>query len=222
MEVLLTLIAPEAIVVEAGANIGSHTIPLARKVGPRGRVIAYEPQPLLFQILNDNIALNEVSNVEARSSAVGAEQSMGFIDPPDYSVPGNFGGVEVTSQGTTVPIVSIDDELGETPVHLIKLDIEGMEGAALDGASRVISRDKPLIYLENNRRSSSAHLIRQVFDLGYCAFWHLPPMFNPNNYFNEKRDFFPSTISANMLCVPNHWNIDKSGSIQDPENHPFK
>ncbi|MEM9046473.1 MAG: FkbM family methyltransferase [Pseudomonadota bacterium] len=221
LEFLLNLVAPEATVVEAGANIGSHTIPLAGKIGPGGRIIAFEPQPLLFQILNDNLELNDVSNVETRASAVGAVQSKGFIDLPDYSVPGNFGGVEVSSQGVTVPIVSIDDELGETPVHLIKLDIEGMEGAALAGASRVISRYKPLLYLENNHRDLSANLIRQVFDLGYCAFWHLPLMFNPDNYFNEERDFFPGIISTNMLCVPNHWKIDRSGSIQDPEDHPF-
>ncbi|MEM7399847.1 MAG: FkbM family methyltransferase, partial [Pseudomonadota bacterium] len=55
VQALLHLIEPGETVVEAGANIGSHTVPLARKIGPRGRVIAFEPQSLPFQILTDNL-----------------------------------------------------------------------------------------------------------------------------------------------------------------------
>ena len=62
---LAAWLQPGDVVVEAGANIGPVTVPLARAVGPEGRVYAYEPQRLVFQLLCCNLALNELGNVVA-------------------------------------------------------------------------------------------------------------------------------------------------------------
>src|SRR6185295_9733823 len=55
---------PGHTVVEIGANIGSHTVSLSKAVGRAGRVIAIEPQPVIFQTLCANLALNCLLNVE--------------------------------------------------------------------------------------------------------------------------------------------------------------
>ena len=60
-------------VIEAGANMGSLTIPLARFVGESGKVIAFEPQRLIFQILAGNAAINSLTNVYAYNKGVGAK-----------------------------------------------------------------------------------------------------------------------------------------------------
>src|SRR5690606_28828206 len=60
------ILRPGGVVVEAGANIGAHTVPLARMVGESGAVVAFEPQRLQFQLLCANLALNGMINVFAR------------------------------------------------------------------------------------------------------------------------------------------------------------
>ncbi len=61
------------IVLEVGAGIGLHTLFLAKKVGPEGRVLAFEPHRLNFQTLCGNMALNSIPNVHCWNMAVGAE-----------------------------------------------------------------------------------------------------------------------------------------------------
>src|SRR4051794_7022915 len=53
------LVGPGQIVIEVGANIGTHTVRLGQLVGPGGAVIAFEPQRVLFYLLCANLALNE-------------------------------------------------------------------------------------------------------------------------------------------------------------------
>ena len=52
------------IAIDVGANIGTHTLWLANKVGAEGFVYAFEPQRLLFQTLCANLALNSIQNVD--------------------------------------------------------------------------------------------------------------------------------------------------------------
>jgi FkbM family methyltransferase len=81
-------------VVEAGANIGAHTVPLARRCAP-GRLHAFEPQQRVFQILCANLALNGVGNVLAYPEACAAEAGVVVLPELDYSRGGNYGGVSV-------------------------------------------------------------------------------------------------------------------------------
>ena len=65
------VLRPGCVVVEAGANIGAHTLALSKIVDPRGAVYAYEPQRPVFQILCGNMALNGRLNVDCRREALG-------------------------------------------------------------------------------------------------------------------------------------------------------
>ena len=64
------LIEPGDVVVDVGADIGALTVPLARAVGPAGRVLAFEPQPTVFQNLCANLALNDLLHVQAFNAAL--------------------------------------------------------------------------------------------------------------------------------------------------------
>ena len=66
------LVEPGQTVVESGANIGAHTVPLARRCAP-GPLYAFEPQQRVFQALCANLALNDITNVVASPDACGAE-----------------------------------------------------------------------------------------------------------------------------------------------------
>src|SRR5216684_8160846 len=104
------VVHPSMTAVEVGANIGVHTIPLARLVGPHGRLVAFEPQRIVFQMLCANVALNALGNVMAHQSAVGREIGSIVVPLVDYSRPGNFGGVSLGSaeDGEVVSMVTVD------------------------------------------------------------------------------------------------------------------
>ena len=69
------------------------------------------------------------------------------------------------------------------------------------GAVRTIRQFRPLLYVENDRQEKSAALIRQLLDLDYRLYWHLPPLFNSQNYFGVAENVFGPIISSNMLGI---------------------
>ena len=71
MELLRQVVRPGNVVLDIGANVGTHTIFLAQTVGPEGAVLAFEPQRMVFQILCANVALNGLPNVYTHHAAVG-------------------------------------------------------------------------------------------------------------------------------------------------------
>ena len=200
---LCRLVAPGDTVVEAGANIGSITVPLARAVGLEGRVIAFEPQRIAFELLCANAVLNELGQIEPRRVAVGAERGdivVPFV-PPETAF--NFGGVVLGDAvtGDRVPIQRIDD-LGLGACRLVMADVEGMEAAAIEGARETIAKHRPILYVENNQKDRSPALIALVQSLDYRLFWHFPPLFNAANFAGVTENVLGPAVSANMLCIP--------------------
>ncbi len=193
-----------ATVLDIGANIGYHTLSLSRFVGPKGRVIAFEPQRLIFQLLCANMALNSVTNVDCRQGAVGGAPGTLLVPPLDYGRDNNFGGLglgERYARGEPVAVIPID-QLQLPACRFIKVDVEGMEIDVLRGAVRTIERFQPALYLENDRREKSPPLIQFLLALDYRLFWHLPPLFNPDNFLAAETNIFPGLLSVNLLCLP--------------------
>ncbi|MBP88912.1 MAG: hypothetical protein CMJ64_19725 [Planctomycetaceae bacterium] len=190
------------IVVEAGGNIGAHTVALAKLVGQQGRVYTFEPQRIVFQALCANIALNSLSNVEAQNVAVGAAPAE--IVVPDLSPDNetNFGGLGLGEYetGEKRAVITLDS-LGLDRCRLLKIDVEGMELGVLQGAGQLIRECQPIMYIENDREDRSAALIEHIGGLGYRMFWHSPPMYREGNYFGNEKNAFGRIVSVNMLCV---------------------
>lgn len=208
-EAFRQLMRPGWTVLELGANIGAHTVCIAKLVGPQGKVIAFEPQRIVFQTLCANTALNDLQNVDCRQQAVGKQSGTVIMPHMDYNKEFNFAGISVgmTSEGEVVSLTTID-ELELKACHFIKMDIEGMEEEAILGACETIRRFKPFLYLENDRTDKSDSLIRTINELGYRMYWHVPPLFNPSNFAGNSNNVFGRTISKNMLCV--HRSIQHS------------
>ncbi len=224
--VFLQLCRPGDCVIEAGSNIGVHTVPMAKAVGAQGRVFAFEPQRVVFQTLCANLALNSLTNVESHWAAVGNEAGEVRIPEIDYTRPGNFGGLAVDGfdEGRQVPQIALDDYLDLPHLRFIKVDVEGMEDKVLRGAEKTIATHRPYLYLENDRVEKSEALIRQVMDMGYKPYWHLPRLFEPNNFFGNEENLFGRIISVNMFCVPEELSPDLTGfqPVDDPTEHPMK
>ena len=197
------LLKPGAVIVEAGANIGAHTIPLARIAGPNGAVLAFEPERFSFQTLCANVALNQCTNVWAFQQAVAASNGMIPVPAVDPTVPNNFGGVTLLSKtGADIVPMRTVDSLQLAACTMLKADVEGMEIDVLRGAQQTIAQLRPLIYIENDREDKSAEMIDALLKLNYELYWHLPGLFNPDNFAGDPENVFGSTLSINMLCFP--------------------
>jgi FkbM family methyltransferase len=139
--------------IDVGANIGVHTIRLAKLVGPSGSVIALEPDGQIARRLRANIALNDLSNVQVHEAAASDKAGDGVVlhrpDPQDSNkgraslLPHSY----LTGSKNSVSTTTIDD-VADGPVALIKIDVEGFEGAVVAGAARTIETSEPSIIFE--------------------------------------------------------------------------
>ncbi|MBM3559525.1 MAG: FkbM family methyltransferase [Alphaproteobacteria bacterium] len=146
------LVEPGGTAVEVGSHVGALTVPLAKRVGSRGRVVALKPQRILFHMLCGNLALNQLAQVDARQAAAGRRNGTMRVRPGDYlrGASANMMPLSARDSGETVPLVTIDSL--ELPVcHFIKINADGMESDVVAGAEDTIYRDRPFLYVENER-----------------------------------------------------------------------
>lgn len=227
-ETLSKLLLPGKDVVEIGANIGCHSIPLAKLVDQLGgRLLAVEPQPFIFQNLCANFALNGLNNVRAENVACGDVSAWVSFSPPSYHTENNFGGIsmrEDDSGNIKVRCMPLDELIpGDFDVGLLKIDVEGFELKVLMGASETITRCRPFIYVENDRLEKSKPLIEYLWSIDYLLWWDAPVLFNENNYFGVKENIYANVASFNMLCLPREWNVTlpTGTQVQDSLEHPL-
>jgi FkbM family methyltransferase len=138
-------VVPGTVVIDVGAHIGTHTVPIARLVGPWGRVYAFEPQRKIFRELHHNLALNGATNAVALRYAVGSGDTR--IIEMNPATPGNEGGTGVGAGGDRAELRTLDS-FGFERVSLIKIDVEHFENAVIDGAIDTIRRNRPTILIE--------------------------------------------------------------------------
>ena len=133
--------------VDAGANVGNHAIPFSFW---SDLVISLEPMPQNFALLRQNIESNGIANVLPMAVGVGsAPNLMGAkLGGTGQNCQWILRPLEETSEWV-LPVLRIDDIVPEwAKVRVLKMDVEGMEEAALVGASETIARCKPEIFLE--------------------------------------------------------------------------
>jgi len=227
IQFLLQILGEHGLVVEAGSNMGIHTTPMARHLAKQNRrLLAFEPQQFVYRQLCANLALNGLNNVTAWPYACGAQTGKVALVEPNYSQPGNFGGVaiaEAGSSGFQVPCVRIDDLVENQDVALLKIDVEGSELKVLKGASALLNRSRPAIYLENDRPANSAALIEWLWAAEYQLFWHVTELFNAENYFNVPKNDYPGLVSVNMVGIPKETAVDAPDlvPVEDSHWHPL-
>jgi FkbM family methyltransferase len=147
------LVRPGDRCVDVGANVGVHTVRLARLVGADGEVIAIEPDPDVVQRTNRNIALNGLSNVRVISAAASERAGeMRLYRPSPWDTNRARASLihhpYLTGVETTVPVVTVDDICSGAQVALIKIDVEGHEVLVVRGAADTIARYAPSVIFE--------------------------------------------------------------------------
>lgn len=176
------LLEPGMTVVDIGAHAGLYTLAASRRVGPGGRVIAFEPSPRERARLLKHIQLNHCGNVTIESMALGdADGEADLFVVQDHETgcnslrPGNVGEV----RPVRVAVRRLDDYLargGIERVDVVKMDIEGAELSVLRGAERLFRSLRPVLLceIEEARIQPWGYQGRDIVDLllgwGYSWF----------------------------------------------------
>lgn len=191
-------------VIDAGANMGAFALPMARAVGPQGSVMAFEPQPEIFSCLQNTANLNKMPQLQVIQKGLGAVAGTITCAALNYNELGHFAGHSLLEQGNDlqIDIVRVDDVCSNKRLSYMKIDVEGMELDVLKGAAQTIRRDKPVLYIENDKLDKSKALIEELFSLDYACWWHTTPMFNPHNYNKDKENLYGRVHNINMVCLP--------------------
>lgn len=151
---ILSHLKPGMTFVDIGANLGYYSVLAAERVGADGRVIAFEVNPRLYDILYTNL---EINGFHGRSTCVNkavfsanTELTFHFMAKHQGS-----GSLYATSQGAAdyndtivaqkVTAITLDDAIGDQPVDFIKMDIEGAEMDVLTAAERVFTSNPNLM-----------------------------------------------------------------------------
>ncbi len=151
---------PGDVAIDVGANMGAHTLHLARAVGREGKVIAIEPTAYPFSRLLRNLALNP--ELAARTMAIQAFvvsdyardipetlQSSWPVDGfrPDQH-PIHMGAGQTTEAAVKLKLDDLISKIGRDRIDLIKLDVDGAEWEVLSGANALLDRFHPTIVIE--------------------------------------------------------------------------
>jgi FkbM family methyltransferase len=150
-------VTPGMVIYDVGANRGQMALAFARAVGSSGKVISFEPVPMLFNDLKRNVDLNALAwVVPVEAAASDRTGQANFLFDPTFTTQGKLDGCEpsyVTSrQEQTVRTIALDDVAGKDyPMpQFLKIDTEGGAAKVLTGAQRVLQKARPSIYIEQH------------------------------------------------------------------------
>lgn len=202
---------PGMTVLDIGANQGLYTLVASQRVGPRGRVFAFEPSPRERRALRLNVIINLCRNVTIEDSAVGDNDGNSQL----YLVEGSETGcnslkppvlVSGTSRPVRVPVTRLDHWLRKQNIELvdfIKLDVEGAELSVLKGAAEFLNRvPRPVILAEvaNIRTAPWGYAAKEIVNalerIGFIWFEVLASgSLSPVSQIDERE--------VNLVAVPN-------------------
>lgn len=134
---LMAEVRPGDIVADVGAHYGLYTVAIAQRVGPAGRVVAFEPQPDNFRVLGEQVRLNAVTDrVQPENLALAAEAGEMFFDDRNEQ---SHLALDAGSGTRRVPVSTLDRVFPDAALDLLKIDVEGFEEWVLRGAVRLLA-----------------------------------------------------------------------------------
>lgn len=155
--VMLSLAQPGSTVVDVGANVGLHAIPLAMSLGEGGQVIAFEPDPDNYALLCKNVERNKITNIRLENAGLSSESGTALL----YQSAENRGSLSMRKENVDgseqqelspveIRLKVADDLLRDIspPVSLVKIDVEGAEPLVVQGMWNTLKRnpDAKLIF----------------------------------------------------------------------------
>ena len=199
--IMARYLRPGDVAVDIGANVGTTTLPMSREVGAKGKVLAFEPQPLVAHCLATSLILNEVSNVRVLSVAVSQRAGFAKMNFNAGGDAGNFGSTALSLDGDIVPTIALDD-MQIDRLALLKIDVEGHEWEIFQGAEGTIDACRPVVYFEAKRLPGTVASIEFLQEHGYRCYWHFAHFYRADNFLGNADDMFRGVGDMNTLAVP--------------------
>ncbi len=170
-----TLVQPGMVAYDVGANIGYVSLLLARRVGPQGRVYAFEALPANLDRLRQNVAYNSLGEriVVVGGAVTDKRGPVRFLVHASGGMgkaEGSAGRPETYQTSISVDGFSLDEfiyEENHPAPHVVKIDIEGGEVLALPGMRRLLRTARPLILLELHGPESAQKAWEVLSEAGY-------------------------------------------------------
>jgi FkbM family methyltransferase len=203
-----SLIQAGQTVVEVGTGLGAHTIFLANAVGLQGRVLAFEPQRLVFQSLCANLALNSLTNTFPSAIALG--DRAGLLSGIDLAQSLNrlIEGGRYSLESVQVATL---DSLAIAQCQFIKFNVGTRLLPVLQGAAQTLQKTTPILYVVSDRPSPPIDALAYLQAIGYSLYWHCPPLYNPDNFCQNSHNVFDSATLNNVLAFHRSLNITVNG-----------
>ncbi|HEY1237539.1 MAG TPA: FkbM family methyltransferase [Solirubrobacterales bacterium] len=181
-EALHRLIDPGDVVADVGANIGYMSSLAATRVGADGRVLAFEPHPRVYELLERNAARwrdpgnGDVGGVELQRVALSDAAGEGtLVSGPSFEANTGLASLDANgdaaamedSNSFTVGLARLDQIAGDEPVRFMKVDVEGHEADVLRGATELLGPDgiRDIVFEDHDDYPSPATAI--VEEAGY-------------------------------------------------------
>jgi FkbM family methyltransferase len=180
MELFARCLEPGDVVLEVGGHIGFVTQYFSNLVGPRGRVVVFEPGPNNLPYLHRNV--DGLANVTIVEAAAGADEGEAVLYVEELTGQNNSlvqgftgladneksAGVSGHVAAVSTPITVLDAHVPDSGVDLVKIDVEGFELEVLRGAERTLAVHRPVLMVEIQR--NEAELIDLAEGHGYEVF----------------------------------------------------
>lgn len=173
---LKPIIEKAGVILDIGANNGSHTLSYAFLSPKHAKIHSFEPQRKLFEKLSSTVHLNEhtMTKVKVYNTAIGDKTlDMCTLTKVDDTTV-NLGGVSLGEGGEQTTMRTIDS-LRLDDCDFMKIDVEGAESMVLTGARRTIETFRPVIMFEHNHCNLTPEMtpFRILTELGYRQFQYL-------------------------------------------------
>ena len=152
--------------IDVGANIGHYTKRFSDLVGPKGRVVAFEPVPATFELLAANAARFAFANVTLLNLAASdATQTVAMSVPTFDTGLVNYYQAAISNDDTGLSALTCSIDSLKLPgrVRMMKIDAEGHDAVVLRGARALLERDRPVVVIE----SVSSEVTTLMAGLGY-------------------------------------------------------
>ena len=214
LEFLLSILTPDSVVYDVGANVGYHTTAFASRAR---QVFSFEPNPQNFALLEQNTVDHD--RITRYQAAVSNTAGTGYIGDFDPSVYGNFGHMTMGTSGVQVPCMTLDS-LSHTPPDLIKIDVEGHEYEVLQGCVHLLKSRRPVIYYEAIETPNLGDIYRMLTALDYRLYWMCVRNYNPNNFLGEQENIYLDSALMSILAWPGQYDPLPMELVQGADDRP--
>jgi len=145
---LSKVVRPGMTIAEVGANQGIYTLFMSRLAAP-GKVFAFEPEPVVYGQLIENVRINAVTNVVCQQLAIANENKSSFLRPGSLNSGDNRIIVDMAARAEDIFVnaTTLDNLFPDERIDLIKIDVQGFELQVLEGAPEVLHRTEEIILL---------------------------------------------------------------------------